>query len=238
MSKSGPLLAYEIGGDRARVLFDHPIGSTEATADGRGRVIAGLPRSFRTAVVSAMSAQRGLGCASADVLVEATGRRTLVLVGDAGGSCHPLTATGMSVGIGDALRLRQALRERDGDVVRGIALYTKRRRAPQRARHLLASALHETCSRQDGPARLIRDGLIDYWQRDARGREASMALLAMTDTRVVSILREMASILLLGVAPATQRQRPLLDRLLIGTRLTLALAALLLRYVPLVMKAR
>jgi len=60
----------------------------------------------------------------------------------------------------------------------------------------------------------------------------------MTDTRVVSILREMASILLLGVVPATQRQRPLLDRLLIGTRLTLALAALLLRYVPLVMKAR
>ncbi len=202
MSKTEPLLAYEIGAGRARVLFDRAIGSDEAPSDHRRRVVATACRPvLRAGLEAAFETQRGLGFVSADVLVAASGRGPLALVGDAGGSCHPLTATGLSVGIGDALRLRQALRDRDGGILRAVSLYAKRRRAPQRARLLLASVLHETCSRQDASSRLVREGLIDYWQRDARGREASMALLAMTDTRVVAILREMAS------HPASRRQR-------------------------------
>jgi squalene monooxygenase len=238
MSRTAPLLAYEIGGDRARVLFDRAIGSDEPPADHRRRAMATLPRPLRTALAEAVERQRGLDFVSADVHVEATGRGPLVFVGDAGGSCHPLTATGMSVGIGDALRLREALRDRNADIGGAIALYARRRRAPQRARLLLASALHEACSRQDPSARLIRDGLIGYWERDARGREASMALLTMADTRVVAILREMASIVLLGMTRRSHRQRPLLDWLRESARLTVALSALLLRHAPMVLKAR
>src|SRR5947208_2236764 len=83
--------------------------------------------------------------------------------------------------------------------------------ASQTVRRLLASGLHETCSRQDAFSQLLCDCLIDYWERDARGREASMALLAMTDTRAVAILREIASILLLGMRRAAQQPHPLRD---------------------------
>ena len=65
-----------------------------------------------------------------------------------------------------------------------------------------------------------------------------MALLAMTDTRAVAILREIASILLLGMRRAAQQPHPLRDWLSESTRLTVALSALLLRHIPTVVKAR
>jgi squalene monooxygenase len=235
MGTTAPVLAYPIGAGRARVLIDQPIQSLESPADHRARAMATLPPRLRAAIDAAIATQRGLGFVSADVLVAAAGRGPVVLVGDAGGSCHPLTATGMTVGIGDALRLRQALRDRDGDIVRGIALYARRRRAPQRARRLLTSALHETCSRQDAGACLIRDTLLGYWRRDARGRAASMALLAMTDTRIGSILGEMLQVLRHGMSCGVRRERA---GILAAGRLTMAIAALLARQVPMVMKGR
>ena len=238
MTKAAPVLAYEIGGGLARVLFDHAIHSNEPPSDHCRNAIATLPDRLRDALALSIGMQRGLGFVSADVFVAAVGKGPLVLVGDAGGSCHPLTASGISVAIGDALHLRQALRDRDRNIGPAIALYAKRRRAPQRVRRLLASALHETCSRQDAFSQLLCDCLIDYWERDARGREASMALLAMTDTRAVAILREIASILLLGMRRAAQQPHPLRDWLSESTRLTVALSALLLRHIPTVVKAR
>jgi squalene monooxygenase len=239
IGETQPLLAYEIGRGHARVLFDHPIGSNAPLSGCRARVMAALPRRLRNAITASAANQRALGAISADVLVGAAARGPLVLVGDAGGSCHPLTATGLTVGIGDALRLRQALRDRNGEPIRAAALYAKRRRPAQRARLLLASALHETTVRQDAAARLIREGLIGYWERDARGREASMALLAMADTQCLSILREMLRILLLGMTGrAEHRRSTLLDWVGARTQLTGALAALLLRHLPMVMKAR
>lgn len=239
MGATEPVLAYEIGGGRARVLFDHAIGSSEPIADRRDRVMAALPRRLRDAIAASAASRRALGAVSADVLIGAAARGAVVLVGDAGGSCHPLTATGLTIGIGDALRLRQALRDRNAEPMRAAALYAKRRRPAQRARLLLASSLHETTVRQDPAARLIREGLIGYWERDARGREASMALLAMADTQCLSILREMLRIMLLGMTGRAEPGRTtLLDWIGARTRLTAALAALVLRQLPMVMRAR
>jgi flavin-dependent dehydrogenase len=194
---------------------------------------------MRATLAVAAATQRGLGFVSADVLVAAVGRGPVVLVGDAGGSCHPLTATGMTVGIGDALRLRQALRDCNGEIARSIALYARRRRAPQRARLLLTSMLHETCSRQDAESRLIRDSLLGYWHRDARGRTASMALLAMTDTRIGSILGEVLRVLRHRIGDGAWRDNAgILGRCCGAGRPTVAMAALLTRQVPMVMKGR
>jgi 2-polyprenyl-6-methoxyphenol hydroxylase-like FAD-dependent oxidoreductase len=238
MTRYAPVLAYEIGGGQARVLFDRLLSSGETPAEQRGRDAALLSPPLRAAVDDAVATQRGLSFVSADVFVDTVGKGRLALVGDAAGSCHPLTASGISVAIGDAGRLRQALRDSGGEVVRGIQLYAHRRRASQRARRLLASALHEACGREDRAARLIRDGLIDYWELDARGRKASIALLAMSDSRVIAILREMASLLAIGLRRAYSKTGPLGGRLIEGTRLTVALSALLLRHVPTIVKAR
>jgi 2-polyprenyl-6-methoxyphenol hydroxylase-like FAD-dependent oxidoreductase len=238
MTRKAPVLAYEIGGGHARVMFDRLISSGETPADHRLHASAALPATLRAAVDEAVATQRGLGFVSADVFVDTVGKGRLVLVGDAAGSCHPLTASGITVAIGDAGRLRQALRDSGGEVARAIKLYARRRRASQRARRLLASALHEACAREDRAARLIRDGLIDYWELDARGRKASIALLAMSDSRILAVVREMASLLMIGLRRPYPKAQPLGDQLIEGTRLTVALSALLLRHVSTIVKAR
>jgi hypothetical protein len=86
--------------------------------------------------------------------------------------------------------------------------------------------------------RLVRDGLIGYWGNDARGREASMALLAMTDTSVLSILRQMFRVGLFGMSDRRRRGADPLARWLNGTRLTAALSRLVMRHMTMTMQAR
>lgn len=235
LSRGAPMLAYEIDGGRARVLFDRALTSQEPPGEDRQRAMMTLPPPLRAELTAAVEQQRGLSSVSTDVTVEAAGRGPVVLVGDAGGSCHPLTATGMSVGIGDALRLRQALRDCDGAIEHAIALYAKRRRVPQRARLLLASVLHELFARQDQAARALRDVVIDYWENDTDGRKNAVALLTMADARVVTILRQMAAILLFGTARASRQRGVLCDALPVGAQLGTTLSGLLLRHGPRVM---
>src|SRR6266478_5837437 len=120
-----PLLVYEIGGGRARVLFDQPMIQSEiAPALHRTRVVATIPHPLlRAEIAAAMEAQRGLSFISADLIVNRATRGYVALVGDAGGSCHPLTATGITIGAADALRLRDALRESRCDIPAGLTIY-------------------------------------------------------------------------------------------------------------------
>ena len=199
---SAPLLVYEIGGKRARVLFDQPVEQSAVSSEvHHRRIVSSIPYAkLRGEIEDAIAAQRGLRFISADVVVERSTLKRIVLMGDAGGSCHPLTATGMTVGVNDALRLRNTLRSCNGDIPAALALYSRLRRAPQRTRHLVASALHNACSSTGSEQMLIRDGLVHYWRRNERGRQASMAILAMSDHRVHSALREILTVMSHGIA--------------------------------------
>src|SRR6202023_3514585 len=68
MGTTAPVLAYQIGAGRARVLIDQPIQSGESPADHRARAMAMLPSTLRETVAAATTTQRGLGFVSADVL--------------------------------------------------------------------------------------------------------------------------------------------------------------------------
>ena len=46
---------------------------------------------------------------------------------------------------------------------------------------------------------MLRRGLERYWRDDARGRAASMALLAMMDVRLGSAVREMVAVIRHGM---------------------------------------
>lgn len=233
-----PLLVYEIGEGRARVLFDQPITQSDiAPALHRARVTAAIPHEqLRAEIADAIETQHGLSFISADLIVERANRGRVALVGDAGGSCHPLTATGMTIGAADALRLRNALRESRGDIPASLAIYGDRRRAPQRARLLVASALHEACSGSTPESKHIRGGLIRYWTHGIRGRQASMAILAMTDDRLVSAFREMLIVILHGFAPPRKRWQ--IADLVTGIRLLTGLANLVRRQMTFAMRAR
>ena len=233
-----PLLVYEIGQGYARVLFDQPVNQSDVDpADHRTRVALSVAHpQLRAEITDAIGSQRGLSFISADLVVDRSACGRVALLGDAGGSCHPLTATGMTIGAVDALRLRDALRDSRGDIAAGLKIYSNRRRAPQRARLLVASALHEACSGRSPESRLIRTGLIRYWTRGTRGRQASMAILAMSDDRLASAFREMLIVILHGLAPPWKRWS--FARFSAGVRLVVGLAGVVMRQMTFAMRAR
>lgn len=234
-----PALAYAIGSDRARVMFDLPLGSADTRRDWLEAAVAALPLSLRDAMDPA-DLGAGLSYVSHEVSVETAARGRVMLVGDAAGSCHPLTATGMTVAVTDGLCLQAALRACPGSPDRALALYRRRRRTAQRARRLLAGGLYEAFSVADPSALLMRRGLQRYWQADARARAASMALLAMMDVRFASAVREMLRVALHGAAAdqsgrsgAVQALLPLRE-----PRLVLGAAALMVRHMQAALWAR
>jgi 2-polyprenyl-6-methoxyphenol hydroxylase-like FAD-dependent oxidoreductase len=233
-----PLLVYEIGGGRARVLFDQPVSQAHMPSPlHRAQIAESIPHAaLRAEVNDALAGQSGLSFVCADVLVSAAARGRVALVGDAGGSCHPLTATGMTAGITDALRLRQALREAHGDIPAALALYAQRRREPQRTRLLVASTLHQVCSGTSPELQLIRTGLIRYWIRGARERRTSMAILAMKDVRMLSALREMLLVVLHGLAAGLHRGSD--SRFPAALQLGAGLAGVVIRQMAFAMRAR
>jgi squalene monooxygenase len=238
MGSLAPLLVYEIGAGFARVLFDQPINQCEFTpADHRARVTASIAHfQLREEIIDAVASQRGLGFISADLVVDRATHGSVALLGDAGGSCHPLTATGMTSGAADAIRLRDAFRDSKGDIPAGLKLYGTRRKAPQRTRLLVASALHEACSGRTPESRLVRKGLIRYWTHGARGRTASMAILAMSDIRFVSALREMLLVILHGFASPLQLSST--ARVSTAARLVRGLASTVMRQMTFALRAR
>lgn len=238
LGASAPLLVYEIGGGKARVLFDQPVVHSDVPQDlYRGRAIAAIPYpELRAEIQSATEQQRGLRFNSIDVVVERSSHGNVVLVGDAGGSCHPLTATGMTISLKDALRLRNALQFARGNIPAALTHYSRLRRPQQRTRFLVASALHEACTAIKPELRLIRTGLIQYWTQDMRGRRSTMALLAMSDHRLLSALHEI--FVVIGHGVAAQWTNWSIAGIGPGLRLMTALAGTVIRQVGFAMRAR
>src|SRR5262249_32948060 len=126
--------------------------------------------------------------------------QSAVLIGDAGGSCHPLSASGLASCTRDALALQAALQQTGGSWARAAQLYAKRRRAPQRTRIALASALYRAFSEPSPEMAGLRAGLFRYWERSADGREISMALLSTDESRMSVMAREYARVVGYGLA--------------------------------------
>jgi 2-polyprenyl-6-methoxyphenol hydroxylase-like FAD-dependent oxidoreductase len=177
------------------VIFDVPPAAK--VADCRANLHA-LPEPFRSSVSQALEARRPVASASYAASMRQVACGRLVLVGDAAGCCHPVTATGLTVCVRDALRLRDALRETGGDILRALPMYDRLRRAPQRTRLVMARALHETFCAQTPELRLMRDGLREYWLGSTRRRTTSMALLSTADGRLPVMLKELAQVIRCG----------------------------------------
>ncbi len=216
----GPVLAYAIGSGRARVLFNGPLlNSSRARAAAQPRTDA-LTAPLRAAVGAAMAAGTGQRFVSSDVTVSGVARGHVVLVGDAAGTCHPISASGMTMGIDDAMRLARALRSRDGDVAAALALYAAERRSRQRARALLAAMLHEALAGAGPEMGLLRAALHRYWSGSARARAASMALLGMDDVSMRSILAEFLRVAASGLVASLGEPISLLRRAELMARLS------------------
>jgi len=196
-----PILAYPIGQGQARILFDIPYrpGQHATTADCLALATA-LPAALRDEVAQAIATQSRMSMATRAITPKTPVQGCVVLVGDAGGSCHPLTATGMTMCISDALLLRDALTAHHGDLAKALRLYLRRRRWPQTTRLVLADALRDAFIGASPEMRVVRRGIILHWQRNARSRVASLALLSTANGRPTALLRQILEVMVRGFA--------------------------------------
>lgn len=191
-----PVVAYRLGNGRARVVLDHPQDDENDADAVRDDVISSLPGHLGAQVAEQISAGNGRRCASYKVRVRHPAAGRVVLVGDAAGTCHPLTASGMTRAMKDAILLRRSLANcRPAEVERAILMYARARNSPERARQLLAAAMYRVmCARTPG-ALLLRNGMRAYWESGERRRTASMGLLSTDNERLGSILLQNAGVL-------------------------------------------
>src|SRR5260370_29530296 len=94
--------------------------------------LSGLPVGFREQVARRLSLERPLMAANETRLSQRVAEQSAVLIGDAAGCCHPLSASGLASSTRDARVLQAALPECCGAYPRAAQLYAPRPRAPPR----------------------------------------------------------------------------------------------------------
>jgi 2-polyprenyl-6-methoxyphenol hydroxylase-like FAD-dependent oxidoreductase len=207
------VLAYAIAPGRVRVMID--VGDAEpselAAALREPRRLAALPEPFRAHVAAAVATKRPLVAANLTIVPAALVRGRVVLVGDAAGCCHPVSASGLASATHDAIALAEAIGTQPHDVPAALRGYAKQRRVPQRTRIQLASALYRAFDEASPEMTLLRRGLVAYW-RTPRGRATSMSLLATSEQRLAVMAREYAQVAGYALPALLDRARPKLAR--------------------------
>ena len=231
----GPMLCYPISrtpeAARYRLTFDLP-----HALPAKGRALAQhlldgfvpyLPEPLAGQVAAALiERERPLELAPTfDLPAPPATAPGLVLVGDAAGCSHPITASGMTMGLLDAHHLgREAL-------ARSIAAPDARpwldarslrrwRAAHDRyvpTRQALADAIFEAFRGEHEGARGIQRALFRYWRSGERQRSRSLALLACAEQRPRIFLSEYLEtarhVLHSSMAPRHAIHYPVSDRL-------------------------
>ncbi|MGZ3447154.1 MAG: FAD-dependent monooxygenase, partial [Myxococcaceae bacterium] len=193
-----PVLAYPISSTRARVMVDLPLGSApDQVRDPE--TLSGVPMPLRQAILDAVARETPLVAASETRQLEAAYKGHVVLVGDAAGCCHPLSASGIASGVRDSRALEQAMRTAKNDVPRALAAYARARRPANRTRIALASALYEAFCSETAEMAALRGGLFRYWERSPTGTRISMSLLSTRETRMSVMAREYARVVAHGL---------------------------------------
>ncbi len=199
----GPVLAYSIGPGRVRMCVDIPASAPKGKAailDLLQRAYAPfVPEPLRAAMLRAARAESLEVCANHAIHTRRCAGPGFALVGDSGGCCHPLTATGLTTGLNDTRVLAEEL----ASVTEGTEIatldaallrYQRRRYRFVRAREILADALYEVFRGAETGPLAVRNGIIRYWQGSARARMASMALLSGQESRLSAFLTEYARV--------------------------------------------
>ncbi len=171
----GPILMYRLGEHRVRVIFDVPSDGW-APGDRIGFLsdsYAGvLPETLRPAFVEALRAGQ-FQAATNELSPRVTyGSPHRVLIGDAAGHYHPLTAVGMTLGFGDALTLAEGKDFHDFTTKRFQATHTP---------ELLAMEFYETFADHRAEAVAVRHAIYQRWRASSAFRDRTMRLLACED---------------------------------------------------------
>lgn len=204
----GPVLAYPIerradGTMTSRITFDLP---KELPAKGLRlkeyllrAYVPFIPAPLSGQVAAAILGHRGTLEMAPTVNLPAPSATMpgLALVGDAGGCSHPITASGMTMGLRDAetlgLEARRRMHVPSGQPWLDYGSLRRYRAEHDRyvpTRQALADAIYEAFrGGQEGP-RAIRRALFEYWSSSPSARQRSMSLLSCSEGRATVFLTE------------------------------------------------
>ena len=174
----GPILMYRLGEHCVRVIVDVPSdGWTPGDRIGfLSDSYAGvLPEALRPAFVEALRAGQYQAAANELSPRVSYGNLHRVLVGDAAGHYHPMTAVGMTLGFGDALTLAEGKDFHDFTTKRFQATHTP---------ELLAMELYEVFADHRAEAVAVRQAIYRRWRASSTFRNQTMRLLACEDISV------------------------------------------------------
>jgi len=165
------LLGYEIAPSTVRICVDVPLKYKTEMKDPAWLIEAirdTLPPVWRQPAEEQirkgqLSWQANHFLARADY---GNGRR--ILIGDAAGHTHPLTATGITNGLVDAIELAES-----GD----FRSFVRSRRRACRVPELLSRALYDCFSKEDAFSQSLRRAVVSLWRNDERERARTMGLL-------------------------------------------------------------
>ncbi len=177
----GPILLYRLNDDVVRVLVDVPVEQWRG-GDRIDFVAAScanvLPENLRGAFREAVDAGQYSVAANGVKPRISYGRSDRVLVGDAAGHYHPMTAVGMTLGFGDALALAES---------GGFREFTTRRLRETRAPELLSMGVYEVFADHRAEAVALRRAVYRGWRVSAAHRRRTSRLLACEDESIVQL---------------------------------------------------
>lgn len=213
----GPVLAYPYGPGRVRMCIDVPWGAAKGKDALKAYVAreyaAAVPEPLRSAMLASLRDNPLEGCANHALSTLQIAAPGAVLVGEAGGCSHPLTATGMTSGMNDVLELCAAIAEAGGLTDEAMLDYQRRRAGFVRARHAFTDALYEVFRGEDAGSAALRDGVFRYWAGDERARLASIRILCGEDSGPLDFVREYTTVMASSAAEVATRalvtRRPL-----------------------------
>ncbi len=185
----GPMLIYRLSEDQVRAVIDIPLDLAPNEWKGllSDSYARWIPETLRPAFIEAWSDERFHTAVNvvSPRLTYGTSRR--VLIGDAAGHYHPLTATGMTLGFGDAFALAQG--EEFGN-------FRNHRFESTRVPELLAMGLYEVFADQRAEGTALRQAMYNRWRANAVVRGRTMRLLGCEDTSIRSLSREFSTTVL------------------------------------------
>lgn len=217
----GPVLAYPVSDTEARMVFDLPPDFSEGRRDRlaahlRERYVPLLPAGFRPAVEEAISHPETLQIApNYRMAAERVQVAGAVLVGDACGCNHPMTAAGMTNALNDVRHLlgpAEEYLEAAGSRDEPLRRYERDRLPFAETRALLARALYEVFRSPDPGARALRDGVFRAWEESPRFRRETLSLLGGTATSPAIFAQQYLRVVA-GAMGRTVRSAPMDGRL-------------------------
>ena len=204
----GPVLAYPIlreadGTVRTRVTIDLPRELPVKGAALKQFILRSyvpfVPAPLSAEIAAAIAKVRGPLEMAPTVNLPAPSAVMpgLALVGDAAGCSHPITASGMTMGLRDAETLGvQARRRADAPAgepwldAESLRRYRAEHDRYVPTRQALADAIYEAFRGGEDGSRAIRRALFDYWGSGDTARSRSMALLSCSERRPHVFLSE------------------------------------------------